>query len=227
MPLPMPRTTAHPTPSRAVLRLTIALTIALILGVVALAVFSQRLLAGPTAGSGQGWPLAGIDPAGAPATGSGAVPEALSEADGLLPETATVFDEHYPAVGHLNTSLLEALQSAAHSAATEGIAFNVNSGWRTPALQRHMQEEAVAQYGSVEEAARWVASPETSAHVSGDAVDIGPFDGSYWLQNYGAQYGLCQVYANESWHFEFRAEAPSDGCPLMYENPTMDPAMQG
>ena len=29
-------------------------------------------------------------------------------------------------------------------------------------------------YGSEAEAARWVATPDTSAHVSGDAVDIGP-----------------------------------------------------
>lgn len=229
MPHPTLRTTTYPTRSRTALRLTIALTITVVLGVAGLAVFSQRLLAEPRAGSSEGWPAAGAAPAGLSSGESGtwAAHGPLSEIDGLLPETATVFDAEYPAVGQLDPALLEALQLAANAAAAEGIEFNVNSGWRTPALQLHMQREAVSQYGSAEEAARWVASPETSAHVSGGAVDIGPFDASYWLQNYGAQFGLCQVYANESWHFELRPEAPTDGCPLMYENPSQDPAMQG
>lgn len=144
----------------------------------------------------------------------------------MLPEVASVYDTSFPGIGQLNPALLEALQLAASSAAAEGIEFNVNSGWRSPALQLQLQRDAVEQYGSAGEAARWVASPETSAHVLGDAVDVGPFDASYWLQTYGAQFGLCQVYANESWHFELRAAAPAEGCPLMYENATEDPAMR-
>ena len=50
----------------------------------------------------------------------------------------------------------------------------VDSGWRSPAYQEHLLREAVPKYGSEAEAARWVATPNTSAHVSGDAVDIGP-----------------------------------------------------
>jgi hypothetical protein len=62
--------------------------------------------------------------------------------------------------------------------------------------------------------------------VSGDAVDIGPFDATAWLSEHGAHYGLCQIYRNESWHYELRPEATSRGCPRMYADPTQDPRMQ-
>ena len=223
------RTPAHPNRPQSALMLVITLTIALILGIVALAVFGQQLLAGPAAGATEGPRSVDTNPAGLPGpeAGQDSGGGSLGEADGVLPSTASVFETGYPAIGQLNPALLESLQLAATTAAAEGIEFNVNSGWRSPALQLQLQQEAVQQYGSAEEAARWVATPETSAHVSGDAVDVGPFDASYWLQINGAQFGLCQVYANESWHFELRAEAPVEGCPLMYENPTEDPAMQG
>ena len=58
-----------------------------------------------------------------------------------------------------------------------------------------------------DEAARWVATPATSAHVSGDAVDIGHADAAAWLSKHGAEYGLCQIYRNEPWHYELRPDA--------------------
>ena len=64
-------------------------------------------------------------------------------------------------------------------------------------------------YGSEAEAARWVATPDTSAHVSGDAVDIGPSAAAAWLSEHGAAYGLCQIYGNEPWHYELRPDAAS------------------
>ena len=67
-------------------------------------------------------------------------------------------------------------------------------------------DEAVSKYGSEAEAARWVATPNTSAHVSGDAVDIGPSGAAAWLSEHGAAYGLCQIYGNEPWHYELRPE---------------------
>ena len=76
------------------------------------------------------------------------------------------------------------------------------------------------------EAARWVATPSTSAHVSGDAVDIGPSGAAAWLSEHGAAYGLCQIYGNEPWHYELRPEAIDHGCPPMYADPTHDPRMQ-
>jgi zinc D-Ala-D-Ala carboxypeptidase len=49
-----------------------------------------------------------------------------------------------------------------------------------------------------------VATPDKSAHVSGDAVDIGPSGAAAWLSERGAEYGLCQTYGNEPWHYELR-----------------------
>ena len=82
-----------------------------------------------------------------------------------------------------------------------------------------MLQEAVAEYGSEEEAARWVATPETSPHVSGDAVDIGPSDATAWLSGHGAEYGLCQIYGNEPWHYELRPEADRSGLPPHVRRP--------
>jgi hypothetical protein len=71
-----------------------------------------------------------------------------------------------------------------------------------------------------------VATPETSAHVSGDAVDIGPSDAAAWLSAHGAAFGLCQIYGNEPWHYELRPDAIGHGCPAMYADPTHDPRTQ-
>jgi zinc D-Ala-D-Ala carboxypeptidase len=87
-------------------------------------------------------------------------------------------------------------------------------------------EEAVAKYGSAAEAARWVAAPDRSAHVSGDAVDLGPADAAAWLARRGAAYGLRPIYRNEPWHFELRPGAVAHGCPALYADPTHDPRMQ-
>jgi zinc D-Ala-D-Ala carboxypeptidase len=151
---------------------------------------------------------------------------ALGEADSAVPDGATVFDDEIPGVANLDPDLLGALRQAATDAAGGGVEFFVNSGWRSPEYQERLLREAVSQYGSEEEAARWVATADTSPHVSGDAVDIGPSDATAWLSEHGADYGLCQIYGNEPWHYELRPEAIDDGCPPMYADPTHDPRMQ-
>ena len=110
-------------------------------------------------------------------------------------------------------------------AGDDGVAFRVNSGWRSARYQKHLLDEAVSTYGSRTEAARWVATPETSAHVSGDAVDLAP-DAAFWLSRHGADYGLCQTYRNEPWHYELRSTATDEACPRMYADPTRDPRMR-
>jgi D-alanyl-D-alanine carboxypeptidase len=152
-------------------------------------------------------------------------PGVLGEADGLVPDGASVFDDEIPAVANLDPSFLEALRRAARDAAKDGVEFQVNSGWRSPEYQGQLLRQAVSEYGSEAAAARWVGTANTSAHVSGDAVDIGPFDATAWLSEHGAYYGLCQIYRNESWHYELRPEATSRGCPPMYADPTHDPRM--
>ena len=151
---------------------------------------------------------------------------ALGEADGVVPDGTTVFDGEIPGVANLDPALLRALRRAAADAADDGVELFVDSGWRSPEYQERLLREAVSKYGSEEEAARWVATPNTSAHVSGDAVDIGHDDAMAWLSEHGAAYGLCQIYGNEPWHFELRREARESGCPLMYADPTHDPRMR-
>ncbi|WP_067474025.1 M15 family metallopeptidase [Actinomadura hibisca] len=152
--------------------------------------------------------------------------EALGEAGGAVPKGVTVFDNTVPGVANLDPDLLKALRQAAADAANEKVEFYVNSGWRSPAYQNKLLREAVSQYGSEEAAARWVATPATSSHVSGDAVDIGRSNATAWLVEHGAEYGLCQIYRNEPWHYELRLEAIDRGCPRMYADPTQDPRMQ-
>ena len=102
----------------------------------------------------------------------------------------------------------------------------VRSSSESKAYQERLLRQAIAKYGSEAEATRWVATPNTSAHVSGDAVDIGPSGAAAWLSAHGAAYGLCQIYGNEPWHYELRPDAVAHGCPAMYADPTRDPRMQ-
>jgi hypothetical protein len=156
----------------------------------------------------------------------GEVGGTTSTADGALPDGVTVFDDQYPGVANLDNDLLQALRKAATDAADDGIEFNVNSGWRSPEYQNQLLREAVSKYGSEEKAARWVATADTSPHVSGAAIDIGSFDATAWLSDHGATYGLCQIYSNEPWHYELRPQAIDRGCPPMYADPTHDPRMR-
>ncbi len=150
----------------------------------------------------------------------------VDEADGALPDGVTAFDDEYPGVANLDPDLLRALREAAADATGDSIEVYVNSGWRSPEYQNQLLREAVAEYGSAKEAARWVASADTSPHVSGDAVDIGDAVATAWLSEHGADYGLCQVYRNEPWHYELRPTAIDHGCPRPYANARQDPRMQ-
>lgn len=162
-----------------------------------------------------------------PASASTVSASSLTEADGLIRHEGdvSVFDET-PAVTNLDADLLTALRAAATAADADGVRMHVNSGWRSSAYQQVLRQDAVAEYGSEEEAARWVATPEKSEHVSGDAVDLGPLAAQDWMSRHGAEFGLCQIYANERWHFELRPAAVANGCPLMYDDPTTDPRTQ-
>jgi hypothetical protein len=138
----------------------------------------------------------------------------------------SVFDDHAATVAHLDPALHTALLRAATDAKKAGISFVVDSGWRSAADQEQLLQDAVKQYGSLRAAEKWVATPETSEHVKGDAVDLGPVAARTWLAAHGAAYGLCQIYANESWHYELRPAAVTGGCPAMYADPSHDPRLQ-
>jgi D-alanyl-D-alanine carboxypeptidase len=122
------------------------------------------------------------------------------------------FDLNSTTIGNLDPDLLAAIQAAARDAQADGVSMVVTSGWRSRAHQQRLFTEAVSKYGSEEEALRYVSTPDTSAHVTGDAVDIGPTDADNWLIQHGSDYGLCQIFANEIWHYEL-ATTPGGRCP--------------
>lgn len=143
----------------------------------------------------------------------------LGEGDGFVPEGGGLDpDEDVPALSELDPDLVAAVREAAGAALEEdGIEVLVTSGWRSERYQRFLLESAVGVYGSEEEAARWVASPEDSSHVTGEAVDVGRTDAAYWFAQHGARFGLCQTYANEVWHYELAVD-PGGTCPVPKED---------
>jgi zinc D-Ala-D-Ala carboxypeptidase len=151
---------------------------------------------------------------------------AAGQDDGVLPDGVTAFDERFPGVANLDGDLRQALRDATNDAAHDGVELDINSGWRSVEYQELLLREAIARYGSEEEAARWVAAPNESAHVSGDAVDVGPVAAMAWLSRHGARYGLCQIYRNEPWHYELRVAAVDRGCPAMYSDSAHDPTIE-
>jgi zinc D-Ala-D-Ala carboxypeptidase len=136
--------------------------------------------------------------------------------DGFVPDGGHLspHDVELPAIANLDPKLLHAVQEAADDAAEDGIHMFLTTGWRSKAYQQRLLDEAVVKYGSEREARRYVGTPEQSHHVTGEAVDIGPTDADSWLSQHGTDYGLCQTYGNEMWHFEL-ATTPGGVCPEM------------
>ncbi|QJA00798.1 M15 family metallopeptidase [Leifsonia sp. PS1209] len=159
----------------------------------------------PSAGSGSG-------------AGSGSAQ--LGQDDGYIPTGETVaLTDDVPAVTRLDHRLLEALDRAATAAADRDVTFTLTDGWRSERYQQSLFDDAVQKYGSEEEASKWVKRGDESKHVRGEAVDIATADAMDWLTRFGGEYGLCQVYANEAWHFELTAD--SDGvCPAQLPDGT-------
>jgi hypothetical protein len=181
--------------------------------------------------SGWAWVASGVaaaEPTTDPSTTTAASPtdEALSVGggatdswSGYLPDNTTLspFDTSNQILGQLDPALLKAIQDAARSAQAQGVGITITSGWRSKGFQQRLFDDAVRRYGSVEMAQQFVASPETSKHVVGEAVDIAGIGASAWLIRNGAQFGLCQIYANENWHFELATDAEGR-CPPLRPN---------
>lgn len=149
---------------------------------------------GSTSGSSTGATI-GADPgvaAAPPVEGAGA-------ATGLDPELAARF------------------AAAQEAAAADDVTLTLTSGWRSAEAQERLVADALARYGDPTEAHRWVLPPETSSHVQGLAVDVGPTQGAYWLQEHGLEHGLCPTYANEVWHFEMLPVGAQE-CPEPHED---------
>ena len=137
----------------------------------------------------------------------------LGSADGYVAIGDTVsLDDEMPAILNLDPVLLDALERAAIDAADRDIRFSFTDAWRSEGYQQYLFEQAVLNYGGEDEARRWVKPADESHHVTGQAVDVATADAMDWLTRFGAAYGLCQIYANEAWHFEHVASV-TDQCP--------------
>ena len=146
-------------------------------------------------------------------------PAATDSYGGWIPDGQTLspFDVSNPALSQLDPALLNAIQDAARVAAVQGIDLRINSGWRSKGFQQRLFDDAVRTYGSADIARQYVASPDVSKHVVGQAVDVVPVDADKWLIRNGAQFGLCQIYANELWHFELAVDEQGN-CPPLRPN---------
>ena len=144
---------------------------------------------------------------------------AVDTTSGFLPDNQMVspFDVKNPIVGFLDPMLLKAIQDASRAAATDGVDVMLTSGWRSKGFQHRLLDQAVTTYGSADVASQYVASPDESKHVIGKAVDVGPVVADDWMIRNGPRFGLCQIYANEIWHFELAVDAQGN-CPPLRAN---------
>ncbi|MGX9294278.1 M15 family metallopeptidase [Tsukamurella paurometabola] len=117
-----------------------------------------------------------------------------------------------PGTAGLDPALAEAYSAAYRAAAANGVVLSITSGKRSRAQQQWLWEDALARYGSPPAARRWVLPPDESTHVSGEAVDVGPWQGASWLHATGNRWGLCRTFDNEWWHFEL-VTSPGGQCP--------------
>lgn len=151
---------------------------------------------------------------------------ALREADGVVPDRVTVFDDKIPTVANLDPGLLQG------SAGCNGCRGREGQVLRQQRLAVSGIPESASSQGGLQVRVRRPGRPKGGVprhvfpHVPGDAADLGHSDAMVWLSKPGAKYGLCQIYRNEPWHYGLRPEAIDHGCPRMCADPTQDPRMQ-
>ncbi|WOC13536.1 D-alanyl-D-alanine carboxypeptidase family protein [Gordonia sp. MP11Mi] len=158
--------------------------------------------------------------ASAPSTSAplASTPSASGDVDGYIPDSDPISPfADVPAIQKLDDGLRTAVRSATRRAQREGVDVRITSGWRSVALQDRLRQQTIEEKGE-EYAATHVKPSTESEHIHGRAVDIGPTDAADWMSRRGAEFGLCQVYSNELWHYELIAK---DGaCPPMRADST-------
>jgi septum formation inhibitor MinC len=82
--------------------------------------------------------------------------------------------------------------------------LKINSGFRSTERQAQLWQEALAKYGSVTEARKWVAPPGNSQHNKGNAADLGYGSDAArrWAHENAGKFGLSFPLSNENWHIE-------------------------
>ncbi|MDI2126374.1 D-alanyl-D-alanine carboxypeptidase family protein [Yinghuangia seranimata] len=119
----------------------------------------------------------------------------------------------------LNPDVRTAWGQVKTAMAADGITLTLNSGKRSYQHQQDLWNKEVRDKGSEEAARMRVLPPGESSHVKGFAIDVDPAAAQNWLKTKGAPYGWCQMYTNESWHFEYQAKYKTDGCPGLKAHP--------
>lgn len=118
----------------------------------------------------------------------------------------------------LSAGARTAYQQAKTAMAANGITLTLTSGKRSFQHQQDLWDQEVRDTGSTAAARNRVLPPAESSHVQGIAIDIN-IAAQAWMKSKGSQYGWCQIYANEAWHFEYRASYKTSGCPTLKPHP--------
>ena len=151
---------------------------------------------------------------------------ALGEADGAVPDGTTVFDDEVPGVANLDPRSsvpcarprrMPRTTASSSSSTAAGVPRSTRSSCsvrrsRSTAPKRRPPDG-------------W-PPPTRLLTCRGTRSTSGPPMPRRGCPSTAPQYGLCQIYGNEPWHYELRPEAIDHGCPPMYADPTHDPRMQ-
>ncbi len=128
----------------------------------------------------------------------------------------------------------DALVSMAAAAREDGIALEIDSGFRSVGFQKRLLEQLLAKGRPYANAVRWTAPPGYSEHVTGRAVDFVPSDAAFkdlpayrWLRERASGFCFIESYPLgnaggfewEPWHWRHDA-----GCEPAQATPsTADP----
>ncbi|UGQ10204.1 D-alanyl-D-alanine carboxypeptidase family protein [Yinghuangia sp. ASG 101] len=156
-------------------------------------------------------PTASKSPTASPSA-SGKSPTADKDNDGVTDEPESTDP------GALAPAARTAYAQAKNAMAADGITMTLTSGKRSYQHQKELWEKEVRDLGSEEAARMRVLPPDESTHVHGTAIDIN-VAAQPWMKQNGSRYGWCQIYANESWHFEYDASYKNRGCPSLKPHP--------
>jgi hypothetical protein len=115
---------------------------------------------------------------------------------------------------------LAAWQRLRAAAGENGVQLCLNDGKRSREQQARQFADAVQQFGSAEQASRYVLQPDESMHVVGVAVDVQPLASAAWVERNGSAIGWCRRYENEPWHFEYDPAYVTSGCPALLPSAT-------
>lgn len=118
----------------------------------------------------------------------------------------------------LQPEVIVAWRQVQRDAHAEGVTVCLNDGKRSAAQQQALYDAYVDQYGQAA-ADQLVLPPEKSAHVNGWALDVQPADAYIWLVATNGRLGLCRIYENEPWHFEYSPDYKTAGCPKLLPKP--------